>query len=56
MTQHELERQISEQTGESIETIRQRGFSPLQPVILIEERDKPLVIDWDLELRIAHQQ
>ena len=32
MTQRELEKQISEQTGESIQTIRQLGFSPLRAI------------------------
>jgi hypothetical protein len=49
MTQRELERQISQLTGESVQMIRNIGFSPLQPVIPIEERDEPLVVDWDLE-------
>ena len=49
MTQHELEREISHQTGESLRTIRRLGFGPLQPVIPLEERIRPLVVDWDLE-------
>ena len=51
MTQKELEQQISRQTGDSIQTIRQLGFSPLQEVIPIEERQTPLMVDWDLEDR-----
>ena len=38
MTQRELERQIAKQTGESIQKIRNMGFSPLQPELLFEER------------------
>ena len=49
MTQRELERQISQLTGESIETIRQLGFSQLSADLPIEERQKPLVMDWDVE-------
>ncbi len=48
MTQRELEKQISEQTGESIQTILQLGFSPLRANTPIEERQEPLVVDWDL--------
>ena len=53
MKQRELEQQISRQTGESIHTIRHLGFSPLQPVYPIEEREKPLMVDWDLEQLIG---
>jgi hypothetical protein len=49
MTQRELEREISQQTGECIQMIRNLGFSPLQPIFPIEERSEPLVVDWDLE-------
>ena len=49
MTQQEFEQQISNQTGESILTIRNFGFSPLRSVIPIEERENPLTVDWDLE-------
>ena len=52
MTQQELNQEIANQTGESIHTIDAMGFSPLRSVIPIEERQKPLVIDWDLEERI----
>jgi hypothetical protein len=47
MTQRELNQEIANQTGESIHTINSRGFSPLQPFIPIEERQEPLMIDWD---------
>ena len=47
MTQQELNQEIANQTGESIHTIDAMGFSPLRSVIPIEERQKPLVIDWD---------
>ena len=47
MTQRELNQEIANQTGESIQTINAMGFSPLREIIPIEERQEPLVIDWD---------
>ena len=47
MTQQELNKEIANQTGESIHTINAMGFSPLRSVIPVEERQEPLVIDWD---------
>ena len=47
MTQRELDREIAGQTGESIQTIKTMGFSPLRETIPIEERQKPLMVDWD---------
>ena len=47
MTQRELNREIANQTGDSIQTINTMGFSPLRSVIPIEERREPLVVDWD---------
>ena len=47
MTQRELNREIANQTGDSILTINTMGFSPLRSVIPIEERQEPLIIDWD---------
>jgi len=41
MTQAELERELSGLTGESLSTIRRRGFS------LVEVAPEPLSIDWD---------
>lgn len=41
MTQAELERELSELTGESLAEIRRRGFS------LVEVAPEPLTIDWD---------
>jgi hypothetical protein len=41
MTQAELERELSELTGESLAEIRRRGFS------LVEVASEPLTIDWD---------
>lgn len=47
MTQRELNREIASQTGESIQAIKSMGFSPLCDTIPIEERQKPLMVDWD---------
>ena len=44
MTQRELDREIANQLGESIQTM---GFSPLRETIPIEERQNPLMVDWD---------
>ena len=42
MSQTEMERELAHQTGESLATIRRRGFQ------LMEIPDlKPLVVDWD---------
>ena len=51
MNQRELDREVAAKTGESICTIRGLGFSTLRSVIPIEERAKPLVVDWDQEQR-----
>ena len=42
MTQSELDREISRATGESVATIRNLGFSLIEP-----EASEPLSIDWD---------
>jgi hypothetical protein len=42
MTQRELERELADMTGESVGTIRSRGFSLVEPPDL-----EPLVVDWD---------
>ena len=47
MTQRELNQKIANQTGDSVHTINAMGFSPLRSVIPVEERQDPLVIDWD---------
>ena len=56
MTRRELNREIASQTGESIQTIKSMGFSPLRETIPIEERRKPLVVDWDEVERIRCMQ
>ncbi len=42
MTQRQFEREVACATGESVDTIRQRGFSLIEP-----ECPEPLVVDWD---------
>jgi hypothetical protein len=42
MTQNELDRELSRVTGESVATIKSRGFSLIEP-----EDQQPLSIDWD---------
>lgn len=42
MTQAEMERELTRSTGESLSTIRGRGFS----LIVMPDRN-PLVVDWD---------
>lgn len=54
MTQYELNQEIATQTGESLHTIRSMGFGLLQPVIPIEERQEPLMMDWDEHERIRN--
>jgi hypothetical protein len=48
MTQRELEREVARQTGESIHSIRKMGFSPLEAEMPFEERQEPLMVDWEL--------
>ena len=42
MTQNELDREISRATGDSVATIRNLGFSLIEP-----EASEPQSIDWD---------
>jgi len=42
MTQNELDRELSRVTGESVATIKSRGFSLIE-----SEEQQPLSIDWD---------
>jgi hypothetical protein len=54
MSQNELNRAVAERTGESVATIRRRGFSIFTPLAVFDpddERSQPNVVDWDrLEL------
>jgi hypothetical protein len=43
----ELYEELSSVTGESESFLRKHGFSLLEPNV-VEERDEPLVVDWDL--------
>lgn len=47
MSQQELNQEIANQTGESIQTIISIGFSQLRISIPVEEWEQPLVVDWD---------
>jgi hypothetical protein len=52
MTQAELNQAVSAATGESVSTIRRRGFSIVTPLKVFEPDDAdeyaiPNVIDWD---------
>ena len=56
MTQGQLDRAVAQATGESVRTIRHRGFNIELPVT--ESHDDPVspqIIDWDAqdEARIA---
>ena len=42
MTQAEMERELAHTTGETLCTIRNRGFS-----LLVMPDRNPLVVDWD---------
>lgn len=52
MSQRELEREVSRHTGESLGTIRHRGFSIMLPSPSVfdpdaDEMPGPQVLDWD---------
>ncbi len=48
MTQAELDRAVAAKTGESVDTISQRGFVLLTPSPIEREPDwEPLTMDWD---------
>ena len=42
MTQAEMERELADVTGESLNTIRHRGFQLIEPLVLY-----PQTVDWD---------
>ena len=42
MTHAEMERELSRATGESLNTLRHRGFQLIEPPTL-----SPLTVDWD---------
>ena len=43
---NELDQQVADKTGEDLATIQRLGFGPLT-TIEMEERDTPLMVDWD---------
>ena len=52
MTQTELNHAVAEATGESVQTIRRRGFSIVTPLSVFQPDDAddyslPNVVDWD---------
>lgn len=51
MTQSQLERAVADQTGESVQTIRSRGFSLVAPLTIFDpdadELTQPQMVDWD---------
>ena len=57
MTQAELNQAVADATGESVHTIRRRGFSVVTPLSVFQADDAddyalPSVVDWDaLELQ-----
>jgi hypothetical protein len=56
MTQDELDRAVAAKTGESVNTISQRGFVLLTPGPIEREPDRePLTIDWDEVDRSSRQ-
>jgi hypothetical protein len=42
MTQQQLERKVARATGETLSTIRRRGFSLVEP-----SEAEPRMVDWD---------
>ena len=42
MTQAELDREVATSTGETLATVRRRGFS-----LMVIPRRKPRTVDWD---------
>jgi hypothetical protein len=52
MTQAELNQAVADATGESVSTIRRRGFSVVTPLTVFQPDDAeefalPQVVDWD---------
>ncbi|MBC8355311.1 MAG: hypothetical protein H8E66_25320 [Planctomycetes bacterium] len=46
MNQRDLDREVARATGETVATINQMGFVPLEPIPYERDR-KPLVVDWE---------
>jgi hypothetical protein len=51
MTQQQLDREVANKMGESVSTIRRRGFSLFTPLTIFdpdaEEMAQPQILDWD---------
>jgi len=50
MSQSEVDRAVADATGESLSTIRRRGFSLVTPLTLFDPDDasaQPQIVDWD---------
>jgi hypothetical protein len=52
MSQAELEREVAEKTGESIDTVRRHGFSLVTPLRVFdpqadEQFQEPQTVNWD---------
>ncbi|MCA9124644.1 MAG: hypothetical protein H6822_09035 [Planctomycetaceae bacterium] len=46
MNQRELNREVARATGETVATIGQMGFVPLEPIPFERDRE-PLIVDWE---------
>ena len=53
MTQSELNREIASQTGETIQTIKSLGFSPLRESIPIEKRQSR---SWSIGMKLTEKE
>jgi hypothetical protein len=51
MTQQQLDRAVSQVTGETVEFVRRRGFSVVTPASIFDpdtdELTPPQMVDWD---------
>lgn len=49
MTQAQMNEELAAKTGESLGTIRRRGFSLVSPLSVLDPDDDapPQVVDWD---------
>ena len=51
MSQHELDSAVAQATGETVQTIRRRGFSVIDPEIVDFDSEPNLLpaqtVDWD---------
>ena len=59
MSQAEIDQAVAEATGESVRTIRRRGFSIVTPLKVFDpdgdDQALPQVLDWDrVESAAAH--